>query len=834
LSNTDPAIVNYDSEIHEGQYNTKNPVLRFLLNNSLQYGYFDSKSIQIIDVALWVNVKGVRSLIVQNEQSTLDPSKPFRPFGPLPKVGSHFYIGHPDLFKNQLDKLSFELKWKDLPQGQFNQHYANYSEAINNQTFKVQTSFLQDKEWLSPIEENLFAADIHGANKVAINTAGYTRKSFDLNTKAWNYKAIYGFARLTLQHPNLNGFGAFGHSVYPKEIMRINRLNALETNPANLKELNQPYTPLVESLTLDYKTVAVNFSENKADNFYHVTPYGQKPLVLNDSLNEQNLLPNYQYEGELFVGLRRVETPQSISLLFQFIEGTADASQSQIKSNVDWFYLAGNNWIKIEQLKISKDTTRNLLNTGIIRFDLPKEMDDRHQIMPNGLFWLKAGIPIKSAGIDRLQSIHIQAAEVTEAQPDLHNDVIPPETISKLMGRANGIVEVQQPFASFGGTNLDDQSVFYARITERLRHKDRGIMIWDYERLVLDAFPELYKVKCLNHTNYETELVAGHVMLALIPNLRKRGIHAPFQPKLSIHKRMDIYDFLRERISPFIYLRVENPIYEPIQLSFNVGFHSGKDEGFYGKKLHQEIQEFLSPWAFENELTENSDLVFGGELHKSTILKFIEDLDYVDFVNDFNMYHIFRDPSIAKKFSEKGGDGLLLFRDENYFSSDTEEGPCSRILMRFKTVNGDENTQFIELKVRFLKGLIELDADETIEDKFRRQLYNALKSRSGKGQVITKTLLRILIKNMHYVDRVITLDFHVNLPDDYVMADVDVAIAKTSRSVMVTSEQHRIGVYSAGDYNCEGNVVIGIGFMIVEADFIVPQIKEESYEYKAR
>lgn len=834
LVNTDPAIVNYNSEIHFGQYNTAFPVLRFLLNESDKYGYLGSKAIKINDLQMSVDVKGVRSLIVQNEQSTLDPSKPFRPFGAMPKLGSHFYIGHPDIFKNKLESVKVKVNWKDLPHGQMNDYYENYSEPITNNSFKVVPSVLEDKEWVNTSKKNLFAANIHDSQTIEFSTDNYKRKSRGIVNKTWNYKVIDGFARLTLANPISASFSAFGHSVYPKEVMRINQANAIETDPINHKEVNTPYTPIIESLTLNYEASIEKFSVNNEDQFYHVTPYGQKALTLNDSLIENNLLPEYSYEGELYIGINNLELPQTISLLFQFIDGTADANQSQIKSNIDWFYLSGNDWVKIEKLRISKDTTRNLLNTGIIRFDLSEDMDSVHQIMPNGLFWIKAGIPIKAAGIDRLQSIHIQAAEVIEVEPALHSAVIAPNSITKLMSSDKGIAEIQQPYASFGGTNLDDQSVFYARITERLRHKDRGIMIWDYERLVLDAFPELYKVKCLNHTNYQTEMVAGHVMMAVIPNLRKRGIHSPFQPKLSIHKRMDIYDYLRERISPFIYLRVENPIYEPIQLSFKVGFHKGKDEGFYGKKLHQELQEFLSPWAFENELTAASDLVFGGELHKSTILKFIEDLDYVDFVNDFNMYHIYRDPSVAQLFNQKDDSGISILNENDYFSKSYTEGPCNRILMRFNVNNLDELTEFIEIKIRFLKGLIELNPNETIEERFRRQLYNALKRRAEKGEVITKTLVRILVKNMHYVDRILNLKFHVKLPNDYVKEDVDVAVAKTSRSVMVTSEQHRIGVYSAGDYNCEGNVVIGIGYMIVEADFIVPQIKEENYEYKAR
>jgi hypothetical protein len=87
---------------------------------------------------------------------------------------------------------------------------------------------------------------------------------------------------------------------------------------------------------------------------------------------------------------------------------------------------------------------------------------------------------------------------------------------------------------------------------------------------------------------------------------------------------------------------------------------------------------------------------------------------------------------------------------------------------------------------------------------------------------------------MYYVDKIVELSFYKDLPNGFVLEDVDVAVAKTSRSIMVSDEQHRIGVYKAGDYKCEGNVMIGIGFMIVEADFIIPEIKQENYEYQTR
>jgi hypothetical protein len=851
LKNTDPAVVVYDQEMHQHDFRCNQPVLQMRLDPTAEeFAYKSWKHVEIEEVKLKVSAKGVRTLIVQNELSTLDPSKPFLPFGPIPSVNDHFYIGHSDIFKHELDTLDAKIKWKDLAYDQFSEHYANYSVGIVNNDFKAEAAFLRDKDWEPSGTYNLFnSTDESNANQQLIPASAKSERTIGIQIPSeverlnrqeviteWNYQTDHGFLRLTLKGIDKENFQAFGHKNYPKEIQRITRENAGQTNPTNIKELNQPYTPVIEQLTLDFTTAEVEFSTNNDDQFYHVTHYGQKITTYTDTTNPTTLFPAYANEGEAYIGISNLDLPQALSILVQMDEGSGNADLSQIDSGIHWFYLSGNEWKPMDRLRISLDTTQRLQGSGIIRFDLPVDMDTDHQIMPTDLYWLKAVAPERTGGLDRLQSLHAQAVLVREVNPELSNEVVSPESISKLSTGNSGLAKIKQPYASFGGTKPDTPEIFYARITERLRHKDRGIMIWDYERLLLDEFPNLYKVKCLNHTNYQTEMVAGHVMLAVIPNLRKKGLHSPFQPKLSIHKRMKMYDFLRERISPFIYLRVENPIYEPIQLSFNVGFHEGYDEGFYGKKLHQQLQEFLSPWAFENELNEKSDLVFGGELHKSTILKFMEELEYVDFVNDFNMYHIYRDPAIAEKFTEPE-----LIDDETFYSVSNPDGPCEQIKMQLYVDDTNQPTIQLKLKVRFLNGLIETAADpvtgiqEPLPVKFRRQLYRALKRRIDKGETITKTLVRILIKNIFYVDKLIELDFYKTLPDDYVMEDVDVAVAKTSRSIMVTAEQHRIGVYRAGDYNCEGNVVIGIGFMIVEADFIIPETNEQAYyEYQAR
>lgn len=837
LEDSQPAFIPYNMVLHGGNYATNHPVLRVLLNPdapNYEYGYAEIKSIKVQDIKMKVDVQHFRSLIIQNELSVLDPSKPFFPFGPIPSEGDHLYVGHPNIFNHKLTHVEFNVKWKDVPNSNFADHYAHYSVPVNNADFKVKAYFLQDKVWTSSQAESSNHYSLFGANAQDEKIISLEIPLLNRQTAAaqnlWNYKTNHGFLKFTLEGKHDPNFRAFGHKNYPKEVQRVGRTNA---SGGTSVELNQPYTPVIEQLSLNYTTAEVRFSAHQDEQFYHVTHYGQKKESLNGNDALTNLVPAFEFEGEFYLGLKGVEVPQTVSFLFQFVEGSGDADRSQVKSGVQWFYLMNDDWKPLDPLRISKDTTRNLLHTGIIRFDLPVDMNALHQIMPTDRYWLKAAIPSNAAGIDQLQSVYAQALVAEEVAPEISSEVVSPKTISKLTEGGNGIAKIVQPFASFGGTNLDSDTIFYARITERLRHKDRGIMIWDYERLVLDAFPDLYKVKCLNHTNYQTEMVAGHVMMAVIPNLRNKGLHSPFQPKMSIHKRMEIYDFLRERISPFIYLRVENPIYEPIQLAFNVGFHKGFDEGFYGKKLHQELQAFLSPWAFENELNENSDLVFGGELHKSALLKFIEDREYVDFVNHFNMYHSYKDPSVEERFKDPN-----LVDPAHDFSTHEEDGPCERIKMKFIPPNPNEATLLIDLKLRFLHGLedfpnVNLSPREAMVLNFRQELYSMLSRRYAKGEQINKSLVQILVKNMYQVDKIVSLEFYKILSDNYVMEDVDVAVAKTSRTIMVSAEQHRIGVYRAGDYNCEGNVVIGIGYMIVEADFIIP-IKEEKNEQYTR
>jgi hypothetical protein len=149
------------------------------------------------------------------------------------------------------------------------------------------------------------------------------------------------------------------------------------------------------------------------------------------------------------------------------------------------------------------------------------------------MFWIRAAVKEKSDAVCRLRLVAAQALAATFIDHGnsarFAASTLAAETISKLAQPDSAVKSVRQPFPSFGGRAAELPAAFHTRISERLRHKDRAIGLWDYERLVLEAFPEIYKVKCLDHTQYEPsdsgegiyrELAPGHVTIVTIPELR--------------------------------------------------------------------------------------------------------------------------------------------------------------------------------------------------------------------------------------------------------------------------------------------------------------------------
>ena len=181
---------------------------------------------------------------------------------------------------------------------------------------------------------------------------------------------------------------------------------------------------------------------------------------------------------------------------------------------------------------------------------------------------------------------------------------------------------------------LEDDNAYYVRVAERLRHKERTVAIWDYERLILQHFPCIHKVKCINHATTKSFYSPGNFLIVVVPDLTNRNAVDPLQPKVDKNTLDEIAAFLTRHSSAWTEFQVINPLYEPVQTSIRLKLKRGFEFNYYEKVMDQKIREFLSPWISSG----SREIHFGGKVTKSMVIKFLEELPFVDYLTAFSLF----------------------------------------------------------------------------------------------------------------------------------------------------------------------------------------------------
>lgn len=655
----DPAIVPYKEDIHKAGFTTNLPIVKLLLKNEKgQSNYWDEFKVSHITGAdISIAVSGLKNVAIQNEIGPLDAAKPFQLFGPQPHMDSAFIIGSKEIFlKNHYGPVSanVNIEWDKTDKLVY--------DTANSETWRTFTdrvvgiNYLEDGNWQETGSAQTLYPHTHVTyNGKELHTPATQNITLDLpqfdNTFDFSPNEQYaihsknGFMRIVFRGPT-----DFGHGDY------IKRFTQEALKGASAKLPDEPVTPTVKSLTLGYSATAnVDLSLSTTESFteqqgffYHITPFGhavQHRSFLGPTAAIPLLQP-YTNEGELYIGIENFKASQSLNLLFKVSEGSADPAFD--RQPLQWSYLAANNqWLTFDQYSVS-DQTNDLTKTGIIRFAVPVTATDVNTLMGEQLFWIRGTAAANTPATCNLVAIHAQAATVTlfdyHKAGVVYTDILPAGTIAKLLISDAAIKSIKQPYSSFGGRIKEPPAKFYNRVSERLRHKNRAITMWDYERMVLQQFPEIYKVKCINHTKInstgtgDNELCPGHVLVVPIPDLTGKNAINPLKPQTSIGTLEEIKKYLRLHISPFVKLQVKNARFEEIQLDFKVKFFTD-DGAYYSNLLISEIEQYLSPWAFGG----TQEIEFGGKISKSKLLDFIEERSYVDYLTCFKMHHIVND-----------------------------------------------------------------------------------------------------------------------------------------------------------------------------------------------
>ena len=404
---------------------------------------------------------------------------------------------------------------------------------------------------------------------------------------------------------------------------------------------NEPYTPMIKSIALDYTAQA----EVDDMEIVHLYPF-EKTSKGEDIEQNPYLFPYFDDEGTLFIGIEEITPGGNLSLLFQLAEATADSEQN--RAEIEWSYLSNNEWIELRQdFEVIADGTDGLTVSGIINIAVPDAISKiGNTVMPDEFYWIKVAAPKNVLGVAETIGIHTQAGKSSAKINALH-DLSRLETelkagsIAKLVEGDFSVKKVLQPYASLGGRKPEVAGHFYTRVSEHLKHKGRGQLLLDYEKIVLEGFPEIYKAKCISHSmglsaneyRRDLEIAPGFVILSVIPDLNKLKAGNTLKPKAPVSLLEKIGDHLRRKISPFARLKVMNPRYEYVDVCVAVRLYRGKPQNFYANKLKEDIALFLAPW-FVGDMDK---LAFGQEVFFSDVVGFIEGLDYVDYIVELKL-----------------------------------------------------------------------------------------------------------------------------------------------------------------------------------------------------
>ncbi len=688
-----PATAPYSSKIHGGNFGTSLPIAKITLRHgSKQFLYNALAGLELAKMKVITFAAGLKDLAISNDFGDLDASKPFQPFGALPIAGASLVVGCKELFQKQHFSMepitilpTLRIQWKALP----NRDQIFYESHDKPSTTPPDASlqFLDNGVWTGQGANPNFALfPIGGSSQVLTGFPPYVNEEPDFSEKQYfSVNSKNSFFRLRLNKD-------FGHKKHLEDTVYF------VVNKTNQPDF-APYTPVIEEITLNYWAeqdidlgINADFANRKGQ-FFHLYPFGhvEAHAALDEKKQLTTLLPRFigaptgndpelclpggaiqptstgvppQSEAEFYIGVADLQPPQNLALLFQLAEGSANPKTLKPADHVQWSYLSKNKWVALKKDEVN-DRTGQLIRSGIITLTVPRGANSDNTLLPAGMHWLRAsiakqedenGVPIPTTS-DAVCKIVRVAAQATRAvfsdnanAPDFLQSQLPAGTIAKLLEPKAEVKKVEHPFPTFGGRPAEQPAHFYTRISERLRHKNRAVTVWDYERLVLEAFPHIYKVKCLNHTLFtptETgfgkynELAPGHVTLIAIPNLRNHNAIDPLRPYVSLGDLEAVADFLKKHLSCHVNLHVHNPVFEPVRVEFCVKFHPGTDEAFHLKLLKTEITRFLSPWAFE----EGRAISFGGRMFKSSLINFVEERPYVDYLTDFQMFHLITDTS---------------------------------------------------------------------------------------------------------------------------------------------------------------------------------------------
>ena len=406
-------------------------------------------------------------------------------------------------------------------------------------------------------------------------------------------------------------------------------LTKLEATPIKPESyaLPEPYTPLLAGLEVGYiRSQELGASGVEGGQLLRVHLFGEEePLQLapegEAAWQAPLLLPSHPHPGELWLELEGIRPGQPIALAFQLAEGSARGPRPA--EAIRWQLQQGWGW---QPLPVQADGTDGLLHSGVLRFALPEAAADYPPLQER--IWIRVSLLAPVEAYATILAIQSQAVEAEAVRPG-GAEPLPPHSITDLQELVPEIAAIQQPFSSRAGRAAETAAQLRLRAAEQLRHKGRALAVWDYERLLWEAFAsQLHTVVCLPARDDRG------VEVLVIPNLREQVPRNLFAPGASIDQLAAMERHLRQRCPAELAPVVRNAIYLPVTVRLWVCLRQGVDPAYAERQLRQELIRCLSPWCFDAA----AEVRLGGAVRASDLVAAVEALPFVAYLERLRLF----------------------------------------------------------------------------------------------------------------------------------------------------------------------------------------------------
>lgn len=573
------------------------------------------------ELRLSVAVKGLPGIIANNELGAIDTSKPFEPFTSSPRLHSRFDFCHPELLGKKITSAQLVFDWLDLPQdiSAYYKPYQVYRDRDNTAVTEGTSSspWAKNKVILgySHYDESadrevpLFCNTVTEQEGVE-NFLSFIGPDRVFQSQPLDYSELYDQSLLATEWPQWFSLtlsnNDFGHGEYAQ----VAQYTAFEDHKVKtdikLTLVNPPYTPVSNNLRVNYtSSVNITLEEDRINSHYelsHIQPVGRPPIFDTHSTNI-TLLPKINRWGYLYIALANVVTPGQFRLYFQL--DPVDGGNTSDAPVLNWSYLDTQGWTTFSRSqggkldrrgRIIEDSTFNLLDSGIVAFELPA-MSVTNNIMGDSRFWLRVSIDDINAyngGIaqySRIRNVFAQGIAVELVDDSYaaqhYEQPLMADNIQALIDIDPQVDSISQPYASFSGKPLERSEVLEVRASERLRHKNRALTRWDYEHLVLAEFPELFLARCYRNTQHSC------IDVVVVPFNHDASI---LQPKVPLFLKRRIQRYLTAVSCPGIPVKAVDPVYREVTFDVTLKTTAGFDMDSAVAEINQIFIDFLTPW----------------------------------------------------------------------------------------------------------------------------------------------------------------------------------------------------------------------------------------------